>query len=123
MSFGTSETLTLNAVAYVLYKITQDNYGSEYQWRDPAGGSIIIMKIRHSKETVKAGTRPMDRHNVEIQWTIAATATALEINRYASFTFRMPAADSVTTAGYLFKAATDYLGVTTRQTDLLTWQN
>jgi hypothetical protein len=65
MSLGTTLTITLDGsggTAKVLPLINQDGYGSEYfldettvQWR---------AKVRHSKDTVKAGSQPFDRHTV-----------------------------------------------------------
>nr|UJQ85855.1 MAG: putative coat protein [Leviviridae sp.] len=65
---GTSLTVTLDGAggtAKVLPLINQDGYSSEYfldeatvQWR---------AKVRHSKDSVKNGSQPFDRHTVTFQ--------------------------------------------------------
>lgn len=65
---GSTMTVTLDGsggTAKILPLINQDGYSSEYfldealvQWR---------AKVRHSKDSVKAGTQPFDRHVVTFQ--------------------------------------------------------
>ncbi|DAD50681.1 TPA_asm: coat protein [ssRNA phage SRR6960799_40] len=65
MSLGTSLTVTMDGsggTVKVLPLINQDGYSSEYfldetlvQYR---------AKVRHSRDTVKLGTQPFDRHSV-----------------------------------------------------------
>ncbi len=64
-SGGTAKTLPL---------INQDGYSSEYfldeatvQWR---------AKVRHSKDSVKAGSQPFDRHTVTFTRYLKPTETA-----------------------------------------------
>jgi hypothetical protein len=52
-SGGTAKTLPL---------INQDGYGAEYYLDD--GAVWYRAKVRHSKDSVKAGTQPFDRHSV-----------------------------------------------------------
>lgn len=68
--FADPQVLTLSGsggTALNLVKINQDNYGSEYYLIAADGLSEYRFKIRHSKESVKTGANPVDRHNVE--WT------------------------------------------------------
>lgn len=121
MAFGSTATITINAVAKVLNRINQDNYGSEYYLRSTT--EDYRMKIRHSKESPQADGRVMDRHNVEITHTVFATSTTPEIKRIYSGTTRVYSTDDLTAAGYLFAGAIDYLDSSTVQGDLLTWQS
>jgi hypothetical protein len=73
---GSTLTVTLDGsggTAKVLPLINQDGYTSEYfldettvTWR---------AKVRHSKDTVKAGTQPFDRHTVTFQRFLKPTTT------------------------------------------------
>jgi hypothetical protein len=121
MAFGSTLTLTINAVAKVLNRINQDNYGSEYYLRSTLDEYRV--KIRHSKEAPQADGRKFDRHNVETTHTVYATATVPEIKRIHSSTFRCFETDDLTSAGYLFAGAIDYMDSATVQGDLLTWQS
>lgn len=74
---GSSLTVTLDGsggIAKTLPLINQDGYSSEYfldevtvQWR---------AKVRHSKDSVKAGTQPFDRHTVTFQRFLKPTEAA-----------------------------------------------
>lgn len=121
MAFGSTATITINAVAKVLNRINQDNYGSEYYLRSTL--EEYRMKIRHSKEAPQADGRLYDRHNVEITHTVYATSTTPEYKRIQSFTTRVFSTDDLTAAGYLFAGAVDYMDSATVQGDLLTWQS
>lgn len=121
MSFGSTATITVNAVAKVLNRINQDNYGSEYYLRSST--DEFRMKIRHSKEAKQADGRKLDRHNVEITQTVFATSTVPALTRYTSLTIRCQEYDDVTLAGYLVAGSIDYLDSATVQGDLLTWQS
>lgn len=62
---GTSLTMTLDGsggTAKVLPLINQDGYSSEYYLDD--GTVTYRAKVRHSKDTVKVGSQPFDRHTV-----------------------------------------------------------
>jgi hypothetical protein len=121
MAFGATLTVTVNAVAKVLNRINQDNYGSEYYLRSAT--DEYRMKIRHSKEAPQADGRRFDRHNVELTHRVFATPTTAEIVRIASSTFRVYETDDLTPAGYLTAAFIDYVDSGTVQADLLTWQS
>lgn len=79
--FADPQTITLDGAggtAKNLVKINQDSYGSEYFLQDAGGLSEYRMKIRHTKETVKNGANPVDRHNVEItQYVYPTTSVPL----------------------------------------------
>jgi hypothetical protein len=121
MAFGATLTITVNAVAKVLNRINQDNYGSEYYLRSSTDEYRV--KIRHSKESPLSDGRQFDRHNVEVTHTVFATSTVPEIKRIDSFTNRTLANDDITVAGYLFAGFVDYIDNATVQGDLLTWQS
>lgn len=62
---GTSLTITLDGsggTAKVLPLINQDGYSTEYFLDE--GLQTYRAKVRHSKDTVKAGTQAYDRHVV-----------------------------------------------------------
>jgi hypothetical protein len=62
---GTSLTITLDGsggTAKVLPLINQDGYSSEYYLDDTT--VTYRAKVRHSRDTVKAGSQPYDRHTV-----------------------------------------------------------
>lgn len=65
MSLGTSLVITLDGsggTAKTLPLINQDGYSSEYFLDD--GAVQYRAKVRHSRDTVKAGSQPFDRHSV-----------------------------------------------------------
>lgn len=78
--FNNTLTLTIGGFDRTLIRVNQDNYGSEYTYRDSV--EQISMKIRHSAET--NGPTAINRHNVFIERTVYATPTALE--KYFSVT-------------------------------------
>lgn len=74
-------TLTINAVAKVLTRVSEQNQSSKYRLKTAT--EEIILLFRHTTET---GTpEPLDRHNMFVEWTVYATAT--ETEKY--FTFSM----------------------------------
>jgi hypothetical protein len=73
---GSTLTVTLDGsggTAKVLPLINQDGYTSEY-FLDEATVTWRA-KVRHSKDTVKAGTQPFDRHTVTFQRFLKPTTT------------------------------------------------
>lgn len=72
--YANTLTLTIDGVAKTLLRRNQDNYGSEYSFKDSV--EKIIMKIRHSTET--QGGFSVNRHNVFVERTVYATPTASE---------------------------------------------
>jgi len=62
---GSSLTITMNGsggTAHVLPLINSDGYSSEY-FLD-AGTVTYRAKVRHSRDSVKSGTQPFERHSV-----------------------------------------------------------
>lgn len=87
---GDTLTITLDGsggTAKVLPKINQDNYGAEYflsettvDWR---------AKVRHTRDNVKAGSQPFDRHTVTfIRYLKPTEANPLGRQTEISFTIR-----------------------------------
>lgn len=121
MAFGATLTVTVNAVAKVLNRINQDNYGSEYSLRSTT--EEYRMKIRNSKESPRSDGIVLDRHNVELTHTIFATPSANKIVRIYSFTQRVPENDDVTAAALPSKGFIDFVDAGTVQDDLLNWMS
>lgn len=70
--FPNTLTITIDGVAKVLTKLTEQNYSSEYRLREASGN--MTLKIRHSSFADKArGGRSVDRHNVEFVHTVYGT--------------------------------------------------
>lgn len=84
---GDTLTITLDGsggTTKVLPKINPGNYGSEYflseatvDWR---------AKVRHTKDTVKAGSQPFDRHSVTFYRYLKPTE-AVPLGRLTEVTF------------------------------------
>jgi len=87
---GTSLTITLDGsggTAKVLPLINQDGYSSEYFLDE--GLVTYRTKVRHSRDTVKAGTQPFDRHVVTFtRFVKPTTAIPLGSQTEVSFTIR-----------------------------------
>ncbi|UJQ85475.1 MAG: putative coat protein [Frobavirus nemorishabitans] len=91
--------------AQALSRINQDSYGSEYLLQAADGLSELRMKIRHSKETVKVGANPVDRHNVELTQYVYPTASIPQgRTRQAYLVFRNEPGDSLVLANDLMEA-------------------
>lgn len=75
---GTTLTVTLDGAggtAKVLPLINQDGYGAEYFLDE--GLITYRAKVRHSRDNVKAGTQPFDRHTVTFSRFVKPTAVIL----------------------------------------------
>ncbi len=87
---GTSLTMTLDGsggTAKVLPLINQDGYSSEYFLDD--GLVTYRAKVRHSRDTVKAGSQSYDRHSVTFTRFVKPTTTIpLGSNTEVTFTIR-----------------------------------
>jgi len=87
---GTTLTITLDGsggTAKVLPLINQDGYSSEYFLDE--GLITYRTKVRHSRDTVKAGTQPFDRHVVTFTRFVKPTTTVpLGSQTDVSFTIR-----------------------------------
>lgn len=88
---GSTLTVTLDGsggTAKTLPLINQDGYGAEYYLDD--GLVTFRAKVRHSKDNVKAGTQPFDRHTVTFSRFVKPTTTIpLGSLTECSFTIRM----------------------------------
>jgi hypothetical protein len=122
MAFGTTLTITINAIAKVLNRINQDNYGSEFYLRETLVS--YRMKIRHSKVKATA-EKPyaQDRHNVEL--TVTTFATASVPQRVSTFytVLQVPEDAVMATESFNAQGYGSYVGNATRVDDLLAWLN
>lgn len=89
--FTNTLTLTINAVARTLVRVNQDNYGSEYSYKDAV--ESITMKIRHSVDQIKdsskiSGFARVNRHNVTLERIVYATPTVTEKQYTCTVTIR-----------------------------------
>jgi hypothetical protein len=66
MTISSPITITVNAIAKVLPRINQDNFGSVYQLKESLAEYKLV--IRHSYEG-KVGPKQIERHNVEFTMT------------------------------------------------------
>lgn len=98
-----------------LVKINQDQYSSEYMFRNTT--HMVTAKIRHT--TTKTGN---DRHNVEISQKIFATQSAEEVNRKVYVVLEQSKTD---TDVKLTDALADWLIASTNAnvTSLLGWES
>lgn len=90
-------TLTINAIAKVLVRVNQDNFGSQYQLKSAT--ESIVMKIRTSTDTNKG--QLFDRHNVEVVHTVYGVAPAPDKVYTCSMTFRSIDKGDPVALGYL----------------------
>lgn len=77
MSLGSTLTITLDGsggTAKVLPLINQDGYTAEYFLDDTT--VTYRAKVRHSRDSVKAGTQPFDRHSVTFSRYVKPVAPA-----------------------------------------------
>jgi len=84
---GSTLTVTLDGsggTAKVLPLINQDGFSAEYYLDDTT--VWYRAKVRHSKDTVKAGTQPFDRHTVTFQ-RFLKPATAYPLGRLTEVIF------------------------------------
>lgn len=121
MSFGSTISVTINAVAKVLPKINQDNYGSTYKLFETTGS--VELTIRHSKESPQKNGKVYDRHNLQLTQTIYATPTVPETVKIAYAVLRNLPDDDFTKVGHLDKAFADLLVSGTVIADLISWQS
>lgn len=84
---GTTLTLTMDGsggTAKVLPLINQDGYSSEYFLDE--GLVTYRAKVRHSRDTVKLGTQPFDRHTVTFSRFVKPT-TGIPLGSLSEITF------------------------------------
>lgn len=118
MAIGSSIVLPLSSGSVTLQKINQDNYASEFFYKDST--HQYQLRIRHSES--KQDGVIYDRHNVELVETIFATPTVPEYRRKTYFVIeQLPADVSVVNTDGLF----DY-GIAASNAflnDLFGWQS
>jgi hypothetical protein len=94
---GDTLTVTLDGsggTACVCSKINQDAYSSEYLIKRTL--DEVRVRVRHSKETVKVGAQPFDRHNVEFtQFVYPTEAKPLGVTRQVYLVIRNDPSDAV----------------------------
>lgn len=103
--------------AVIIRRVNQDNYSSEYRYRDATRS--LTVSIRHSEEKApkpKSGSvvvaQKMLRHNVYMEYTLFPTPTTLEQKHTVSSTLRLGEyADPVIT-DTLAKAFNAFVGYT-----------
>lgn len=87
---GSTLTVTLDGsggTAKTLPLINQDGYSSEYFLDD--GTVTYRAQVRHSRDNVKAGTQPYDRHTVTFTRFVKPTSTIpLGSNTQVIYTIR-----------------------------------
>jgi uncharacterized linocin/CFP29 family protein len=91
MAFGATITITVNAVAKVLNRINQDNYGSEYKL--VTSTDLWKLLIRHSTDSPDSEGFTMLRHNMYLEHTTYATAVLPAYKESVTFTMRAGALD------------------------------
>jgi hypothetical protein len=98
---GNTLVLPLSTGNVTCLKINQDSYSSEYLFKGTLSEHRV--KIRHNK-TVATATKPaMDRHNIEVQETVFATATVPEFTRKVYVVFEaLPSDTSIVNQDGLF---------------------
>lgn len=84
--FANTLTITINAVARILTRVNQDNFGSTYRLKD--GTQEFTLKFRNSTEP-SDGVEPIDRHNMFFEHIVYATPSASEKKYTMSATIRM----------------------------------
>jgi hypothetical protein len=120
MAFGSTLTLTVNAVAKVLNKVKEQDYGSEYKLIEATGEFLVT--IKHSEETPKSATAlRYDRHYVDFKQTVYGIGGLPDTVREMYCVIRNAKGDGLVLPNYLSAAAVDFLDSGTVQADLFSW--
>lgn len=120
MTLANPAVVTVNAVAYDLPRINMDNFGSEYLY---SGTTFELrLKIRNSKEGVKAGVTQVDRHNVELTQTVYPTTDTPQIVRQAYMVIRNGFSDDKALVQDVGEALVDFM-TDAHLLDVITWQS
>jgi hypothetical protein len=107
MAFGATITITVNAVAKVLNRINQDNYGSEYSLETALDSWNL--RIRHSTDKVDTDGMLIKRHNLYLEHITFPTSTLPMYKESVTWTMRHGKLDGNTQIGYDSKAILVYL--------------
>lgn len=75
--FADTITFTINTVAKVLTRINQDGYSSEYLLKETTGEYRARLRNSSYKDS-KRGGKVVDRHNIELVYTIYPVAPATQ---------------------------------------------
>lgn len=81
MAFADPAVVTIDSVANNLVRINQDNNGANY--RLLTADSDLVMLSRNSSRVDKKTGQTIERHSVDLNLTIFATADAPAIRRHA----------------------------------------
>lgn len=114
--FPATITLTVNAVAKVLNRVNQDNYGSEYQLN--AATESFNLKIRHSIDSRDGDGLVMKRHNVFVEHVVYPTPTTAMKKETVTVTLRHDQFTDPVGVGDITKAVNVWLGTGTNIADL-----
>lgn len=111
MALGSNLTITLDGsggTAKVLPLINQDGYSSEYYLNEAA--TSYRAKVRHSKDTVKAGSEPFERHVVTFtRYTKPTEAFPTGLTAEITFIIRANPNDAGSTVVDLSEAMSFYM--------------
>jgi hypothetical protein len=110
MAFPATITLTINAVAKVLDRINQDNFGSTYRLRSDT--ELLTLKIRHSTDNKESDGISMERHNVFVEHIIFATVSTARFRSSYTMTIRGGDQQALSLAGNLAKAVGTWVSTT-----------
>ncbi|DAD50252.1 coat protein [ssRNA phage Gerhypos.2_11] len=94
-------TLTVNAVAKVLTRVNQDNFGSTYTLLSATDSWTL--KFRNSTEVAKDKTL-FGRHNVYVEYIVFATPTTVQKSYTISTTLRMSQSSDPAYLAYISSA-------------------
>nr|UJQ85997.1 MAG: putative coat protein [Leviviridae sp.] len=121
---GDTLTATLDGsggTAVVTSKINQDAYSAEYLKKRTT--DEVRVTIKHSKDTVKAGTQPFDRHNVTFeQYVYPTEAKPLGVRRIVSLIIRNDPSDDEAAVTDLGEALT-FWATDANLTKLFGWES
>jgi len=95
--FADPQTVTVGGTPYTLVKVNQDQYSSEYRFRDTT--FECILRLRNSSYTDKKRGVRVDRHNAELICTIFPVApSTLSTIRKQYLVFEHQEGDALTGA-------------------------
>lgn len=105
----------------VLQRVNQDNYGSEYTYSDAA--EAIVLKVRHSTDSVDSDGLVMKRHNVFFERIVFPTATTLLKKESYTATMRHDRYDAPAVVAGIAKGVNAWLATGTVLPDIASGQN
>lgn len=110
LKIGPTIAATTGGTSVSLPKINQDSYGSEYFAVAADGLSEFRIKIRHSKESVKSGANPMQRHQLSVvQYVYPTASVPLGRTRESYVILRTEVGDTIASFTDLVKGLVDQL--------------